>query len=274
MSDATAILNPPTRPDTPRRDVPAIVFRATSFAMAVFVLTGPGGASYLPAPWRVVGEPDPSISFELHRWHVTDITALVALLLVGALLACALAPRRSLPAAQSFLGTVTLLAVAAPFTRDPAMILVPCVTLATLFVATYPERRQLSRVSAATGRNLAARAAAVVATPYLLYDITRNLRTQLVDTSQHGELGHWAIGVALSASLLLAGWLAARGGNASRGLNATLGVTYGYLGVAALTIPHHDGSWSIPGGVIALVVAAAFVLAAARRRDPCAPSTP
>jgi hypothetical protein len=246
------------------RDVPTLIFRIIAFAMATFVLAGPGGAAYLPAPWRIVGEPDPTVPFELHRWHVTDITALVALLLVGALLASATTPRRSVPAGQTFLAGIATLATAATFVREPGMILVPCVVLTGIFLATYPNRRGLlgwhreprSRITVA---------AAALATPYLVTDIVHNVHLQLVDTSQHADMGHWAIGAALSTTLLLAGWLAATGGRTAQPLSTTLAVTYLYLGLAALSIPHHDGSWSTTGGILALVLAGGFMPSVGRR---------
>jgi hypothetical protein len=246
--------------DTRPRDLPVRVFRISAVAMATFVLAGPGGASYLAAPWRVVGEPDPHIPFDLHRWHVTDITAFVALLLVGALLACALAPRRSAPAAQSFLASVAALSAAGLFIADPAMILMPCAGLTLLFLATYPQRRQLLRWHRSPRTDRPAIAVAAAATPYLLFDLARNIELQVIDTGQHGELGHWAIGAALSAGLLVAGWLAATGGRSGRGLRSVLGVTYLYLGIAALTIPRHDGSWSTPGGLFALLLSIGFIV--------------
>jgi hypothetical protein len=89
----------------------------------------------------------------------------------------------------------------------------------------------------------------------------------VTDTSQHGELGHWAIGAALSLVLLLAGWLAATSGRAGRPLSAVLGVTYLYLATAALSIPHHDGSWSFLGGAVACVAGAGFLAVGISRRQ-------
>jgi hypothetical protein len=254
----------PAAPARRRLDIHVLVFRAVAVAMSAFLLSGPGGAAYLPAPWRI-GEPDPTISFELHRWHVTDISAFVALLLVGLLVASAVTPRRSAPAAQSFVTAAGTLAVAGLFTSEPAMILVPCVALAVIFLAAYPGRRELLRRQHGE-RSFAALAAAGVATPYLLVDAGSNIVRQVTDTSQHGELGHWAIGAVLSLVLLLAGWLAATSGRAGRPLRAALGVTYLYLATAALSIPHHDGSWSFLGGAVACVAGAGFLAAGIRRR--------
>ena len=51
---------------------------------------------------------------------------------------------------------------------------------------------------------------------------------------------------------------------------ALLGATYLYLGVAALTIPDHDGSWGVLGGGPALVAGVAYlalVIVERRRGD-------
>ena len=48
---------------------------------------------------------------------------------------------------------------------------------------------------------------------------------------------------------------------AGRALDVINAITYFYLGAAALTIPHHDGSWGVTGGVLALLGGAGFLAA-------------
>jgi hypothetical protein len=64
----------------------------------------------------------------------------------------------------------------------------------------------------------------------------------------HGSLGHRAGAAALTAALLAMGMLATSGRQGSRHLCGILAVAYGYLGISALVLPHHDGSCGPAGG--------------------------
>lgn len=250
---------PPTRTAV-RRDVPVLVFRVVAALAAAFMLTGPGGAADLLSPW-MSGSAE---HFEMHRWHHADISALIALLAVGALIACAIAPRRRVVAAQAFLAAAVSLGLSALTMPAPTDALVPSLALTGLLLAAYPERRNLFRLhhrpnGAATA---IAVTAAAIATPFLLRNGWGNLRLQLAGVAEHAAFGHWAGAAALALALLVVGWLVAAGGPGARSVAVVLGVTWAYLGVAALTMQGYDGSWKVTGGVLALIVGVLFTTSA------------
>ncbi len=245
----------PLAPRILRRDVPVLVFRLVTAVLATFVLTGPGGARNLLNPW-VTGT---GAHVEMHRWHATDLPALVSLLVVGVLVVCIIAPRRHIVAGQAFLAAVASLGLLSLTMPDASAALAPSVALAVVFVAAHPRRRALVQWQGQDERNLVAVTAAVVGTPFLLSNAWTNLGQQLTDTSEHAALGHWAGAAALAMALLLVGWLAAAGAPGSRPLAVVLGVTWLYLGAAALRLPAHDGSWKPVGAVVALVAGGLFL---------------
>lgn len=132
---------------------------------------------------------------------------------------------------------------------DPATILGPVGLLIGLVLAAYPERRALLRLPRWSRQRSTASLAAALATPFLVVNVWSNVGRQLANLAPHAELGHWAGAAALGLALLLCTWLAESQVPGARTLAAVIGVTWLYLGVAALVLPEHDGSWGVLGGV-------------------------
>jgi peptidoglycan/LPS O-acetylase OafA/YrhL len=82
---------------------------------------------------------------------------------------------------------------------------------------------------------------------------------QAEDHSQHAAEGHWSGSAAVAISLVAIALLVAARRPGWRLLGGLLGATYLYLGVAALIIPDHDGSWGMLGGALALLAGGAYM---------------
>lgn len=240
-------------------------YRVVAFLVVVLILTGPGGAVGLLAPWTAVGPAD--ASFELHRWHSTDIAVFASLLVAGPLLASLRRPRASVALVQSALVGAVSLAALAPLMPAPAAALVPAGAITGLVLASFPDRRSLLRLPA-SGGPWSSRLAALAAAPFLLWNAAQNLQWQLSGAGPHAELGHWAGAVALALTLLVAGRLAASPGHDARRLSIVVGASYAYIGAAALQLPVHDGSWGTGGGLLSLALAVLFLLPSSRRIGP------
>ena len=113
-------------------------------------------------------------------------------------------------------------------------------------------------------------ALALAAAPFLLVNAWTNLTLQYTDVSEHALHNHWGGSAALALTLLLAGLLVASRRPGWRPLGVIIGLAYLYLGAAALSIPHHDGSWGLLGGLLALAGGVAYLAATAieARRTP------
>lgn len=252
----------PPAPSTRRRER---TYRVVVLALAVLVLAGPGGAVGLLAPWSTVGH-HAGAGYELHRWHTTDIAAYASLLVAGSLLASLRRPRRSTALVQTALASALWLGVFSWLMPSPVAAVVPAAAIVALIVSTYPDRRALGRIPDWSGPPMA-RLAAGAATPLLLWNGWQNLERQLSGAGEHAELGHWAGAAALALALLVAGWLGASLAPGARRLCVVVAATYAHLGAAALALPNHDGSWGTTGGVLALALAALFLLSTRARRD-------
>jgi hypothetical protein len=68
-----------------------------------------------------------------------------------------------------------------------------------------------------------------------------------------GEFFRWGENPALFLTLLYGGYLAATGRPGSKAMAIVLGITYLFLGAAALTVPHHPGSFGLLGGGLCLL---------------------
>ena len=257
-----------------RRDWRGIVFSAVSALIALFLLKAV--APLLLAPWTVAGPATPHYTPELHRWHHADISALVGLLICGSLLAALPRPRRAPLLTQFVLLASGLLALACVYPFRPST-LIPAVAVIALVVAAYPDRRALLAFSREGSTSRPLLALAVAAAVPLLLNAWANLRLQYTDVSQHARDNHWLGSVALALALIVAGLLAATGRPGWRALGVITGGAYLYLGATALSIPTHDGSWGLTGGVLALLGGAAYLALTAleaRRGRPAAQPAP
>jgi hypothetical protein len=132
--------------------------------------------------------------------------------------------------------------------------------------ATYPAPRGLFTFAGAhPSRRLLA--LAVISALALAPVTLRNLQWQLAGVGgEHAEQSRWMGAVILSVCLVLAGLLAATRRPGWRALGILTGITYVYLGAAALSVPDQPGSWGTAGGLAALIWGAAYVGAVALER--------
>jgi hypothetical protein len=253
---------------TRRRDLPTLAFRVVGGLVAGSILTGPGGLQGLASPWATLPHATDGLTPELHRWHGTDLTALVTLLMCGSLLALLWRPRARPVLAQATLVAAGALA-AGGLATGVSKASLPCLTFIGLVLATYPRRRALLSLSSPQGPSRPLLAVAVAAAPLLVWNAVTNIRYEVQGVGgEHAVFHHWMGAAALAAALLVLGFLAATRRPGYAALGALLGGTYLYLGVAALQIPGHDGSWGVSGGLAALVGGAAFLRATWRAARP------
>ena len=241
---------------TGRRDWRVIIFRIVVLALAGLVLSGPGGVADLIAPWRLTHSGSHGASPELHRWHSADVTALVSLLIVGGMLVLLARPRQ-LPLVAQFvlLATATL----AIIVRGEA--LVPCVIIGGAFLAAYPAPRALLSLRPTVPISHPLLCVTLVTLPFLAANGWANLERVLRDTSEHAALGHWHGSLVVAIVLACGGLLATTRRPGWPAVGTLLALAYAYLGVAALMLPLHDGSWGVSGGLLALFAAFAFPVA-------------
>jgi hypothetical protein len=242
----------------PARDWRLIVFRGVAGLLALAL--GGFTSLFLLAPWTLVGPTPDGYVAELHRWHHADIGAFMTILFAGSLLALLVDPRGRAVLGQFALVAIGVLGVTSVIQGEPGPIL-PTVVVSSLLIATFPSCRALFSFERAGPVSVPLLAVAIGATIPLLINAYDNFKLQANDHSQHATEHHWNGSTVVAIVLLVAGYLVASRRPGWSVLGLLLGAAYLYLGIAALTIPDHDGSWGVRGGLLALVAGAAFVVA-------------
>lgn len=231
-------------------------------AVLIWVLFGSIFAFFMP--WVANPSEGPGYAFpETHRWHDAQYGAHTGILL-GASAALLLWRRARKPVMVQFLvlaGVVyTILGTIAGHPETAVALVLPLI-LAML----YPNRRELLSIRPGNW-NIPLLAIAVVAAAVALPYAIDMFRLQLNHGAgdEHGEFGHWAMALILLINLLLAGVLAATGRPGSRVLGTLAGVTFIYLGIAALTSRDAGGFpppgiWSTFPAILSILAGAGYI---------------
>jgi hypothetical protein len=261
-----AMAAPPTR-DVARWRVG--LFQGLAALFVVFQLFN---LSNLLAPWNA----DPALALtglaapDTHLWHAA-LPGAVRLLLTGGVAAALLVRPASKPLLVQWLilsAAVTALVVV-PFAGLPPLLFIVVPTV--LVVAAYPWPSKLAKARLARiDRPLAALTALAAAA--LAGSVWQNLTRQLDNVGgEHATEAHWALDAAHVILLLAAGALASTRRTGWRTLAILTGVTFLYLGIAAIAIPEQAGSWGTLGGALGVVAGVAYLLAGITRRSTSQP---
>ncbi|HUG14648.1 MAG TPA: hypothetical protein VMM78_06475 [Thermomicrobiales bacterium] len=240
--------------------------RVLLWGMLLLSLTAMGGIPGLLAPWVFLGD-WPGHEFpEIHRWHDAQWGALFGLLIGGSLAFLARRPDDR-PLLVQFLLAATggLVLLNAPF--DPLILLGllfgvfgPIAAIALLL----PRRIALTslRPDSLRAVNWPLVAISLLSGALMARPAWRWYDLQLMRfPDEHSQFQHWTISAVLAVVLVSGGLLAATGRPGSRWLGILCGVTFIYLGLAALRVPDHPGSWGTEGGLLAMAAGVAFIAA-------------
>lgn len=171
-----------------------------------------------------------------------------------------------------FLGTLT--ATDPSLALQSAFVFVMFAVVLLVLYGTYGQRREIFRPSEPVVLNRPLLLLNGIALLGLLPVMVIGVVKQFQDPVQQFR---WGEVTALSLNLLYGGYLSASGRNGSRTLGIVVGITYAFMGAAAITIPNHPGSWGLWGGLAAVVfgivyTAAAWRLAEARKEASLPPA--
>jgi hypothetical protein len=209
-------------------------------------------------PWYAPTQPFLGMQVEAHRWHGAQFAALLAILLGGSLLTLIWRPRRTPLLAQYLIASSSIMtALFAVFLGPVAL------TLAAPFAAVaalYPDRAALFDLNSHERWSRPLGALSLITAALLIQPTYVALSYQILyPHSEHSEHFHWVAAAALAVALALGGLLAATRGPGWRILAALVGIAYVYLGLAAVAVPAHAGSWGVSGGIVAAVAGALYI---------------
>jgi hypothetical protein len=220
----------------------------------------------LTAPWAPLASypnDDPrQLHPDLHRWHDAMWGAVAGILEGGVLLSLLWRPRQKpLLMQQQALSTIVAAPLILPF--EPQLFIIVVVT--AILIAAYPAPRTLLDFSheKPISRPLLALslAAAILLAPYMV----RLLIWQLQGVGgEQAAANEWISDVEHTALLLVGAFLACTKRPGWRTLGILTGLVFLYLGVAALALPNHAGSWGVTGGILALIGGLLYIVVTIR----------
>jgi hypothetical protein len=252
-----------TSPIVRRWDWRVIVFTIVAGLVALLFLMN---LYRLTAPWAPLASypnDDPrQLNPDLHRWHDAMWGAVAGILSGGTLVSLLWRPRQKpLLMQEQVLSTIVAAPLILPF--EPQLFII--VVAVAILIAAYPAPRALLDFSQKEplSRPLLALslAAAILLAPYMV----RLLLWQLQGVGgEQAAANEWIADVEHSAILLVGAFLACTKRPGWRTLGILTGLVFLYLGVAALALPNHAGSWGVTGGILALIGGLLYIVVTLR----------
>lgn len=229
-----------------------LTWRNLALALGVLVLTAMAGIPGLAAPWFFFGT-WPGHKFpEAHRWHDAQWGAMFGIVLGAGLLLLWRERTGRQPALVQFLllASASLVLVNLPF--NPLILLGLLAGVFTPVAAVayfYPNRPSLRALRPTGAINWPLIVVAGVIAAAILRDSWLYLNYQWDNFGgEHAKFQHWTIGTVQGFVILWGGLIAATNRPGSRCVGLLTAASLVYLGLAALRVPDHAGSWGTSGG--------------------------
>ena len=240
-----------------------IIFTIIASLVTFFLLTN---LFRLLAPWASMTSyphDDPrQLNPELHRWHEVMWGAVTGILEGGSLLMLLWRPREN-PLLIQFIALVVIFAAILVLPFEPSLLFV--IVMVTLVVAAYPVPRALLDFSRPGPLSRPLLALSVAAALPLIPYIVRLMFWQIQGFGgEHATANQWVSDVEHATFLLIALFLASTKRPGWQTLGILTGVVFMYLGVAALALPNHPGSWGVTGGIAALIGGLLYIVVTIR----------
>jgi hypothetical protein len=232
-------------------------------AIALFTVMF-GGAPSLLEPWVVLQTASKTYHPEIHRWHDAVWGALTTFLFAGTLLSLLWGGQKRPLLAQFFVLGMFLFTISPlPFPGgfDPMQV-IPQVIVTLLFIATYPNKRALFSLSSERSLSIPLLVISVLVLIAIAPDVWRNIGWQIADhVSEHGVGFHWLTSAFVDTLLVIGGFLVATRRPGWKALGIIVGIALLYLGMAAIRVPDHAGSWGVIGGVLSIIGGLSYIVA-------------
>jgi hypothetical protein len=239
-------------PTVKQIDWRALIFRILAGIVALLFITN---LYLLSAPWAPLASypnEDPRLlNPDLHRWHDAMWGAVSGILEGGVWLTLLWRPRRY-PLLIQFVALAVILAAPILLPFEPSLLFVMLPVAIT--IAAYPNPRAFVDFSRErSGSRPLLYLSAVTALVLIPYMVRLELWQIQGIGGEHATAVQWASDVEHAVFLVLATLLASTKRLGWQMLSVLSGFVFLYLGVVAIVLPNHAGSWGIAGGVASLV---------------------
>lgn len=227
-------------------------------------------------PWVITGCPgcasDPGYIVENYRWFGAEHGALVGILFSGSLIALLWKSWMKPLLLQFYILGHLIFAVtsiligtenpeAAPFIE--LIFLIPLVILAFTYPGTNLWKNPFKKANYHLPLLLLTILAFIIMAPTMWHQ----LYSQLNGDSVYAQFNRWSESVQLFLIIILAGVLASTRKPGWKDLSFLIGLSYLFLGAAAITVPNQEASWGIIGGILSILGGMTFIVIARKGRN-------
>ncbi|MBS4201230.1 hypothetical protein KHA93_16450 [Bacillus sp. FJAT-49732] len=226
-------------------------------------------------PWVTIGCPgcdaeNPVYNVGKFRWFGAEHGALVGIMFSGSLIALLWKPWNKPLLLQFYiLGHIIFLGLsfligtenpdAAPFIE--LIFLIPLIILAL----TYPGKGLWNNMFKSANYSRPLLLLTLIAFIFMAPSMWDQLQSQLNVVSEFAKYNRWAESIQLFSILIFSNLLAATRKPGWKELTILIGISYLFLGIAAITVPGQEGSWGIYGGIISILGGISYIGIASNR---------
>ncbi|KRE97750.1 hypothetical protein ASG89_29545 [Paenibacillus sp. Soil766] len=241
-----------------------IGFVATALLFVLFDFFFLEGATEALEPWLPSdcgGCNGESFVPDSYRWFAVSHGALLALMFGGSLIALLRRPFEK-PMLLHFYAVGHLLFLASFAATAPklaigkAFVFVMFALILSILFAFYHKRAAAIKLAAPTGYSSPLLVLTTIAAIFL---IPIAIHAGIQQWSETGEYFGWGEHTAMLFVLLYGSFLTASQRAGSYALGIIVSLTFMYLGVSALAVPDHPGSWGIVGGITSILFGVVYV---------------
>lgn len=232
---------------------------ATLFALLFMAISAP----YILWPWNIMPVPLDigDMSPEVMRWHAAAFGSYATILTAVPLLLLLKRPREK-PIIMQFwlLGQILSMIVwnAMMWSKVDFDFMQPIIV--AIMVLVYPAPRELFQRKAEDQVSKRILGLCLVVLVVLLPLFWKSFQLQLNPASPLHETGQYVWAIYNFTLIPLAGLLAANKRPGWKTLLSLAGIALLYLGVSAISVPNHDGSWGLWGGIVVAIAGVAYLV--------------
>lgn len=237
------------------------LFRIMAALFALFFMAI--SAPYMLWPWNIMPVPLDigDLNPEVMRWHAAAIGSYATILTAVPLLLLLKRPREKPLLMQFWLIGQILSSIiwnAMMWSKVDFDFMQPIMIV--IMVLVYPAPRELFQLKTEgqVSKRLLGISHVVLVALFPLF--WKSLQFQLNPSSPLYETGQYVWAIYNFVLLTIAGILAATKRPGWKTLLSLAGIALLYLGVSAVSVPNHDGSWGLWGGIVVAIAGVAYLL--------------
>ena len=239
----------------------AWLFRIMAILFAFFFMAI--SAPYMLWPWNIMPVPLDigDVSPEIMRWHAAAFGSYATILTAVPLLLLLKRPREK-PLLMQFwlIGQALSIIVWNAMMWSKISFDFMQLIMYAIMVLVYPAPRELFQFKVEGQVSKRLLGVSLVVLVVLLPLFWKSFQLQLNPASQLFETGQYVWALYNFVLIPLAGFLSASKRPGWKTLLSLAGIALLYLGVSAVSVPNHDGSWGLWGGMVVAIAGIAYLV--------------